>query len=77
MNKETVVVIDTHDPRVHLNHGLNMFFLAANGQMTMTECVITWLINIQAPFQCYWIKQFIDEMLALLSYGVIELVETK
>jgi len=72
------MVVDPHNPRVlTLDPWPQYIFIAANGQMTITEYVRYMADKYRGHIPKLLDKTIVDEVLTLLSYGIIELVEKK
>jgi hypothetical protein len=78
LNKENVVVTDPNNARIlTLGPWPQYVFIAANGQMTVTEYVYYMADKYSSAIPELLDKTIIDEVVSLVNYGIIKLVEKK
>ena len=78
MDDENIYVVDPHNPRVlTLNPWGQWIFIAANGQMTVTEYVMYMADKYKGEIPEILDQTIIDELRTLVEYGIIAFVETK
>lgn len=78
LDKEKIIVMDPHGPRIlTLDPWPQYVFLAANGQITVTEYVYYMADKYKTEIPKLLDQTIINEMNSLVQYQIIKFVEQK